>query len=277
MASWEFPGSDPIDMHINLPSGSIAIAAEQTDATSVSLLPSRPGRDADELIAEVTVEFSDGQLEVTGPKNLGLLRHRSGLDLTVKAPAGSRCTVRTASSDVACVGELGSLDAHTASGDVTAAVVDGPVQVTVASGDVWLEEGTQGITVHSASGDVRVLRAGGDVTINTASGDIQIGTANGAVSARAASGDVRIERFENGVADVNTVSGDVTVGVTAGVGVYLDLSSFTGDIRSDLEPAEDDGDAEVNVKCKTVSGDVRIRKAGPPPSGDRPKTKFKWK
>jgi DUF4097 and DUF4098 domain-containing protein YvlB len=265
MASWEFPGSDPIDVHIDLPSGSIAIAAEPTEATKVSLVPSRPGRDSDELIAQVTVEFSDGQLEITGPRNLGLLRHRSGLDLTVKVPTSSRCTVRTASSDVACVGELGSLDAHTASGDVTAAVVHGPVQLAVASGDVWLEEGSQGVTVHSASGDVRVLRASGDVSIDTASGDIQIGTADGAVTVRAASGDVRIDSFGHGVADVNTVSGDVTVGVAAGIGVYLDLSSFTGDIRSDLDRSDDDddddGDADVTVKCKTVSGDVRIKKA----------------
>jgi DUF4097 and DUF4098 domain-containing protein YvlB len=281
MASWDFPGSDPIDVNINLPSGSIAIAAEPTEATKVSLLPSRPGRDSDELIEQVSVEFADGKLEIMGPKNLGLLRHRSGLDLTVKVPTGSRCTVHTASSDIACVGELGSLEAHTASGDVTAGVVRGPVELAAASGDVWLEEGSQGVNVHSASGDVSVLRASGDISIDTASGDIQIGTADGAVTARTASGDVRMECFGNGVADVNTVSGDVTVGVAAGIGVYLDLSSFTGDIRSDLDPSDndsdDDGDADVTVKCKTVSGDVRVRKGEPAGSADHPKIKFRWK
>jgi DUF4097 and DUF4098 domain-containing protein YvlB len=260
MPSFEFPGSDPIDVDIDLPSGSIAIAAEATDATTVSLLPCRPGKGSEELIAQVTIEFVDGRLEIAAPKNNGLLRHRTGLDLTVKVPTGSRCTVRTASSDIACVGELGALDAQTADGDVTVGVVHGPVQLAVSSGDIYLEEGSQGVTVQSASGDVRVLRAAGDITLNTASGDIQVGSVNGALNAHSASGDIGIELIESGVADTNSISGDITVGVAAGIGVYLDLSSFTGDVNSDLDPSEEDSDADVSVKCKTISGDVQINR-----------------
>jgi DUF4097 and DUF4098 domain-containing protein YvlB len=267
MASWEFPGSDPIDVYIDIASGSIAIAAEPTEVTAVNLLPARAGRDDDELIAQTTVKFSDGRLEIIGPKESGLRRHRSGIDVTVKVPPLSRCTAHSASSDIACVGQLGSLAANTASGDVTAAVVEGPVQLSVASGDVWLQEALQGVTVNSASGDVRVLRAAGDISIECASGDIQVGTASGAVTAQSASGDVRIDCFESGVVDVNSVSGDVAIGVIPGVGVYLDVSSFTGDVSSELDRAGqdegDDGDAEITVKCKTISGDIQITRAAP--------------
>lgn len=261
MANWEFPGSDPIDVHIDLASGSIAIAAEQTEVTTVTLLPSRSGRDADDLIADARVDYDDGRLTITGPKHTGLRRRHSSLDLTVRVPALSRCTVRTASADVSCVGKLGSLDARTASGDVTAKVVDGAAQLATASGDVWLEAADQGLSVNTASGDVRLLRAAGHIAINTASGDIQVGIVNGAVQARTASGDVQIDTLENGGADVNSISGDVAIGVVPGAGVYLDLSSVTGRVASDLEPSDADGQADINVKCRTVSGDVHITRA----------------
>jgi DUF4097 and DUF4098 domain-containing protein YvlB len=263
MTSWEFPGSDPIDLDISLASGSIAITAEPTEVSTVSLLPSRPGQGAQQAIAAVRVEYRSGRLEIFGPRHSGLRRSGSALDLTVKVPAGSRCTVRTASCDVACLGELASLDARTASGDVTTARVSGPVRVVTGSGDVWLEEAGAEITANTASGDVRLLRAGGDVDVTTASGDVRIGTASASASARTASGDVRIASIGSGRADLSCVSGDITIGVAPGTGIYLDLSSLTGRISSDLEPSDHGTGADLQVTCKTISGDVHVTRAVP--------------
>jgi DUF4097 and DUF4098 domain-containing protein YvlB len=263
MASWEFPGSDPIDLDINLPSGTIAVTAEPTEVMTVSLLASHQGRGAEEAIAAVRVECHGGRLEIIGPRQSGLRRSGPGLDLTVKVPAGSRCTVRTASSDVACLGELASLDARTASGDVTAARVSGPVQIVTASGDAWLEEADGQVTANTASGDVRLLRAGGDIDVITASGDVQIGSAGASANARTASGNVRIASISSGRSDLSSVSGDITVGVAPGAGVYLDLSSLTGRVSSELEPSDGESEADLQVKCKTISGDVRVVRAVP--------------
>jgi DUF4097 and DUF4098 domain-containing protein YvlB len=263
MASWEFPGTDPIDLHVNLPAGSIAITAEPTELSTVSLLPCRPGRGAEDLIAQVRVEYHGGRLEISGPKHSGLRRGGSGLDLTVKVPAGSRCTVRSASADVACVGEVASLDVRSASGDITAAVVAGPAHLITASGDVWLEEAAGEVTVDSASGDVRLLRAGGDIKVVTASGDVRIGNAGASASARTASGDMRIDSISHGRADLTCVSGDITIGVAPGAGVYLDVASVTGSVRSDLEHSDQAASADLEVKCRTISGDVRITRAVP--------------
>jgi DUF4097 and DUF4098 domain-containing protein YvlB len=263
MASWEFPGTDPIDLDINLPAGSIAVTAEPTEVTTVSLLASHPGKGAEEAIAGVRVEYRGGRLEIFGPKHSGLRRSGPELDLTVKVPTGSQCTVRTASADVACLGELASLDARTASGDVTAARVSGPVRVVTASGDVWLEEAADEVTANTASGDVRLLRAGGDVNVGTASGAVQIGDAGASASARTASGDVRIASIASGQADLSCVSGNVTIGVARGVSVYLDLASLTGRVSSELEPSDGEGDADLHVTCKTISGDVHVTRAVP--------------
>lgn len=263
MASWEFPGADPIDLDISLPSGSIAITAEPIEVTTVSLLPSQSGRGAEEAVAQVRVEFHAGRLEIFGPKHSGLRRSGSGVDLTVKVPAGSRCAARTGSSDIACLGVLASLAARTGSGDITAAVVSGPVQVSTASGDVWLEEAGGEVTANTASGEVRLLRAGGDVAVTTASGDVQIGSAKASASVRTVSGEVRIGSVASGRADLSTVSGDITIGVAPGAGVYLDLTSLTGSVSSELEPSEESGAADLDVKCKAISGDVRVIRAVP--------------
>ncbi len=63
-----------------------------------------------------------------------------------------------------------------------------------------------------------------------------------------------------------------------GIGVYLDLASTSGDIRSDLDASDDDGQgaasAAAQISCRTLSGDIRIRRAPeavaepPAPSGN---------
>lgn len=258
MASWEFPGSDPIEIVINIAAGSVAVAAEPTDATTVNLESSRSGRNSDQLIADVKVSFEDGRLEISQPKSTSFLRGHGGLDLTVKAPPGSRCAVETASADVACVGELAGLDAKTASGDVTAASVTGPLGVRTASGDVWLEDAGATVQVNTASGDVQLRQAAGDVSVRTASGDVNVGTAGASVEVNTASGDTRITSVASGTASVKTVSGDAQVGVPAGTGVYLDLSSLSGQITNQLEETDGSGDVRLNISCRSVSGDIKI-------------------
>lgn len=262
MASWEFPGSDPIEIVINIASGSVAVAAEPTDATTVSLESSRSGRNSDQLVSEVNVSFDNGRLEIIQPRSASFLRGHGGLDLTVKAPPGSRCTVETASADVACVGQLAGLDAKTASGDVTAASVSGPLGVRTASGDVWLEDAGATVQVNTASGDVQLRQAAGDVSVRTASGDVKVGTAAASVEVNTASGDVRISSISSGAASVKSVSGDAQVGIPAGTGVYLDLSSLSGQIRNQLEEADGSGDVRLQVSCRSVSGDIKIVRAG---------------
>jgi len=261
MSHWEFPGSEPIDAFIDLAAGSVALTAEATDVTTVSLAPARFARNADKLLSEVRVSFDNGRLEVAGPKRTGLWRGYPGLGLTIRLPRGSRCAVRTASADVTCTGELAELDAHSASGDVTAAAVTRNLQASTASGDVRAEETGATADVRTVSGDVRIARAGGDIQARTASGDVNIATAASSATVNTASGDVRIGNMASGSANVNTASGDVVVGVARDVGVYLDLASLSGSITSQLDDAEPSEDITLEVRCRSLSGDIRIARA----------------
>ena len=241
MTSWDFPATDPIDLRVDVPAGSITVTALATGAATVTVAPCAAGRRGEEFLADTRVEFDGGVLSVIAPDRRGFHRGAS-LDVTVQVPSGSAGDLVTASADVRCSGELRSLAVRTASGDVTADQVSGPVQVHSASGDVRL-------------GDVGELRA------ETASGDVHVGTAAGDVSVRTASGDVKVGSVATGRTDITSASGDVDVDVAAGIGVYLDLSTLSGNATSDLEAAAGGHDATVTLRCRTISGDVRVGRA----------------
>lgn len=264
MTNWEFPCSEPVDIDVDKwASGSVAIACEPTQMITVEVDPARRRFD-ETLLEEVRVSFDGQQLKVSGPRVFGY-RWRDQLDLTIKAPAGSRCAVQTASAEVSCVGVLGSLRAHTASGDVSAAEVTGELEVKTASGDVMIKDTRSAAKVSTASGDVQINRIGGEAQINTASGDVTLGQCASSVTANTASGDVDLRAVSAGRISCHAASGDLTVGVTPGIGVYLDLSSTSGDISNGLDESDgDDSGTAVEIKCRTLSGDVRIRRAPAP-------------
>lgn len=269
MTSWDFPCADPVDIDIDSwSSGSVAIAAEPTDTVTVEVVPSRAHADLDDLLADVRVSFDDGRLQIVGPR-FGTFRRWRGLDLTIKAPAGSRFAARTASADVSCVGVLGALIVQTASGDVTAATVTGEATVQTASGDVAIAKVGADATISTASGDIQLASVGGSAHLNTASGDVSVGECQSSVTARTASGDVDLGAVSSGNIGVTSASGDLAVAVVPGIAVYLDLASTAGSIRSELDADEGTAaDAAVEIKCRTLSGDIRIRKARP--SASRP-------
>ena len=100
-------------------------------------------------------------------------------------------------------------------------------------------------------------------TASTASGDLTIERADGDVAAthrerrRARSTAASGKRV-----DVKATSGDISIAVTPGIGVYLDLSTLSGTVSSELEPTDESGGADMTLYCRTISGDVRIRRAG---------------
>jgi DUF4097 and DUF4098 domain-containing protein YvlB len=68
----------------------------------------------------------------------------------------------------------------------------------------------------------------------------------------------------------HSVSGDVTIGVRRGSKVHLDCNTVSGDTSSELELTADAPDGEgplLELRAKTVSGDIRITRA-PAPTAD---------
>jgi DUF4097 and DUF4098 domain-containing protein YvlB len=157
----------------------------------------------------------------------------------------------------------------TASGDVEANRVEGGVNVKSASGDTRVQEVLGDADVQTASGDIELEIVRGAVNVNSASGDVTIGEAYDNVSASTVSGDQEHGAVMRGNVSAHSVSGDVTIGVRRGSKVYLDCNTVSGDTSSELELTTDapDGDGPlVEIRAKTVSGDIRITRAAAAPA-----------
>ncbi len=102
--------------------------------------------------------------------------------------------------------------------------------------------------------------------MQTASGDVAIGQAAASVHVQTASGDTRVGSAAAGEVSTKTASGDTQVGVAAGVGVYLDLSSLTGNISNELDETDGRDDVGLQVSCRSVTGGIRITRADPVPA-----------
>jgi DUF4097 and DUF4098 domain-containing protein YvlB len=194
------------------------------------------------------------------------------IELRIACPPNANATVRTKSADVTMRGEYASVDVKTASGDVNVGEVAGDTRVKTASGDVALEKVGGRTQVNSASGDTAIQRADGDVTVQLVSGDVWIRDAGASVHANTVSGDQRLEAVVEGVVESHTVSGDVWIGVRRGSRVYVDANTVSGSTSSELELSDAPADAQssddegplLEVRAKTVSGDISIARAPAP-------------
>lgn len=128
------------------------------------------------------------------------------------------------------------------------------------------------------SGDVHATGVRSDVTASTVSGDITIAT-TGLAKANAVSGDLDVSMGADGwdELDFNTVSGDITLRLPAAVDADVHFQAVSGDLTSDFEmkltgrigrrwPGQPMnatiGEGGRPITLKTVSGDVRLLRAG---------------
>ena len=129
--------------------------------------------------------------------------------------------------------------------------------------------------ISSVSGDVKVTGVTGRLNASAVSGDVHITDVSGSVSASAVSGDVKVEITRlDGSDDMkfNTVSGDVSVMLPNNLDADVDMSSFSGSIKTDfaIEVRSERfgsrnsaraklGDASRRLKMSSVSGDLSLR------------------
>jgi DUF4097 and DUF4098 domain-containing protein YvlB len=264
-----FPTPRPVDLDVRNPTGSVEVIATETAVSTVEVRPLSDSKEAREQADRTRVELSaDGRrLTVAAPDRRIVFGRGTPIGITVTVPTGSRVRLRTASAESSCTGRLDRLRADTASGRITAEEVTGDVEVHAASAEVRLGA-TGPVDVQTASGTVRIGSATGDVNVRVASGRVEVGVAEGSVSVRSASGDISVDEVSRGKVEIGTASGDLRVGVRAGAVARLDLYTVSGKARSDL-PVDDtppDGGSTVDIRAKTVSGNVLVTRAASAPA-----------
>lgn len=217
----------------------------------------------------------------------GRRNYHASADYRVTAPPDTRVTVHSVSGDVQAARMKGELSIETVSGDVT---IDSSTRVTTAktvSGDVDLTgittEGS--LAAASVSGDVvaRGLKAS-RLELSTVSGSVELhDVACDSAEIQSMSGDVQFlgAISRQGRYELQSHSGTIIFAPGAGVGFDVEATSFSGDVRSELElkyrasdPDEQSGrpgrkrrslrgtygDGSAVVELTTFSGDIVIRK-----------------
>jgi hypothetical protein len=248
---------------IKIPSGRIAVRATERTTAHVRVEGERDPGDVRVSLDPLPDGGHQLSVEFRGKRTFGLLSLGRELDVDLEVPAGTDLVADAGSADLVCEGLLGSIEYRTGSGDVRFEAVTGNVTTKSGSGDIDGHSVGGDLSVHSASGDVAIGSVAGSATVRTASGDLRLGPIGRNVQVITVSGDVDLTSIGSGWAKVRAVSGDIDVGVAPGISVYLDISSTSGDVRSDLDAggAPATGVADLELTATSVSGDISIRRA----------------
>lgn len=264
----------PVALEVRNVSGSVTLeAVDGAETVEVRVEPLDSA--AEEALSRVELDASPAdpadhrpvRVRVAVPERR--LFRAPSFAVAVTAPAGASAAVAVGAADAVLRGRFGRVEVDAASGDID--VEDcAELRLRTASGDARVGTVAGPATVATASGDVRGRSFAAGVDVSTASGDVQVDQVAGDAGITTASGDVAVHSVTEGAVRIRTVSGDAVVGIAPGRRVWLDLSSLTGRIESVLDDdADTAGDeATVSLALRSVSGDLRIRRAAlAPPVG----------
>ena len=270
MHVFETPGS--VSLQVKLPSGRVLVTTADEPRTTVDVVAvGRRGQDAVDEI-EVTMEERLGayvvRVEQKDRFRWGPIQITWGGDFECRivCPPGSNLELTGGSTDLRADGELGDVSVRTASGDIRLETARQELQVKTASGDVSVDMVGADASVVSVSGDVGIGHVDGSLTARAVSGDITVGDVGGALGLSTTSGDIKVKSVGSGEVRVQSVSGDVRIGIGQGARVWVDATSVSGTLDSELgldeqADASESGASAVPVHVKTVSGDVSIVRA----------------
>jgi hypothetical protein len=223
-----------------------------------------------------TVPSDEGtRLVVHAREDRGVLRLRGGRRARVRltVPPGTDLVAKVATADVRAGLPLGNVAIEAATGDLQLDAVTGDLRVSTAAGDVGAADVHGAARVTTASGDVRLGAVGGELQAKTVSGDIHAAAVGGDASVRTVSGDAVLGELSSGSVSAVSTSGDVDLTIAPGRRVHLDVTTVSGRLRSDLDQGGgEDGAVDLELRGRTVSGDVTIRRgrAAPRNGGDAP-------
>lgn len=271
--TFETPGS--VALRIRIPTGRVAVETIDEPHTEIELVPL--GGRGDDAVQQIDVVHDEhGGRHVISVEQRDRIRWGpiqiawgGDVEVRVRCPVGSEVEFSGASADLRADGQFGKVAARTASGDILLGDVGGKLEIKTASGDVKLSRvEADDASLVTVSGDIEIGTISGRLTLRTVSGDVEVGVATGPLTISTTSGDVELRSLEGGDLRLQSVSGDARVGIGRGTKIFVDATSVSGSMNSELavgdelDDASETGDADVvPVYVKTVSGDVRLVRA----------------
>ena len=248
-----FHTPQPLELEVGIPSGDIEVETTEGEESNITV-------DGDERLLEEVEIRQDGNRVVIAYRGKGkfgfslspfTLVFGSELRVRARVPHTAAVKVKTASADTKLDGRFGPLGLNSVSGDVRLrGEVGGNANLKTVSGDADLD------------------RVDGDMSAHTVSGDLRIGPIAGSSDLKTVSGDIRIQAVTAGDVRFTSVSGDIDIGIAEGSAVDVDAGSTSGDLSSEVPlasepmPGEQEAGPTVVLRGRTVSGDVKVFRAG---------------
>lgn len=189
---YTFQTPQPIAVTVDVLSAGVTVVAADRGDTVVEIRPADAAKKADVRAAEQTrVEFTDGVLTVTTPKNWRTYTPFGGnpaIEVNIEVPTGSRLTGTVGVGRLLGAGELGECDLTVSLGDIVVERPLGSVTAKTAKGDIRIGEATRGeLRLETSVGELEVgVRPGSAVRLETAA---TVGTVRNLLAPVAPSGD----------------------------------------------------------------------------------------
>ena len=107
---------------------------------------------------------------------------------------------------------------------------------------------------------------GGDFMAKTVAGGVIAEKIDGSARVNTLSGAIELAALKSGACRANTVSGRISIGIVAGTDVWMDLDAKAGTVTSELaagdtSPAPGDSGTSLEVRARSVSGDIYLHRA----------------
>ena len=269
MTAFQTPGD--VLLRVSLDGGEVSVETADVRSVDVELVALRDNDVTRQAIDEARIEMvprgGGHEVIVELKRKSGLLLGRGPkVGVRIRCPHGSDLGLRASSADLRATGALGKVDVKTASGDVSLERA-ARLHVDTASGDVRARDVDGATELRTASGDVMLRRVGGPLTAGLVSGDLAVDEAAAGLEVTTVSGNVRVRAAGGGALCVQSVSGDVELAVKPGLSLYVDASSVSGTMTSELgiddAPPAGAADEVHELRVRTISGDLRIARAVP--------------
>jgi DUF4097 and DUF4098 domain-containing protein YvlB len=281
MPNFETP--EPISVTLEFGVGDVRIIASDRTDTVVEVRPSDETDESDVKAAQqVLVDYTNGMLQVTGPKvrAFDFSRKTRSVDVTIELPSGSQVSAEMQAGDFRSAGRLGEcrfktgagharldrtgpLRLDSGAGHVTVDGVAGNAEISTGTGKVRVGEVEGTAVVKSSNGDIEIDAVTGDARVRTANGEISIDRAGAGVDAKTSNGSIRLGEVVRGEVTLGTAAGDLEIGIAEGTSAWLEVNTGFGHVRNLLENATrpDEADETVEVRGRTSYGDITIRRS----------------
>ena len=280
MPNYETP--EPISVTLELGVGNVRIAASDRTDTVVAVGPSDEADESDvKAAAQVRVDYTNGMLQVTGPKvrAFDFSRKTRSVDVSIELPSGSQVSAEMQMGDFRCAGRLGEcrlktsgnvwlertgpLRLDTSAGHITADTITGNAEISTGSGKIQIGELEGTAVIKNSNGDTTIDAVTGHVRVRAANGAIHIERADAGVDAKTSNGSIRLGEVVRGSVVLGTAMGDLDIGIAEGTAAWLEVNTGFGHVRNLLENATrpDEADETVEVRGRTSYGDITIRRS----------------